>query len=85
MRIVATDRDPSQWRGDALVLFIIEGKMDPVDQLGEEIASLVKQKASRLRFTGKEDSLLAVDTPGGIVGSIYLAGLGSADGASPVP
>ena len=85
MRIVATDRDPSQWRGDALVLFIIEGKMDPVDQLGEEIASLVKQKASRLRFTGKEDSLLAVDTPGGIVGSIYLAGLGSADGASPEP
>ena len=85
MRIVATDRDPSLWSGDALVLFIIEGKMDPLDQLGEEIATLVKQKASRLGFTGKEDSLLVVDTPGGTVGSVYLAGLGSADGATPDP
>ena len=79
MRIGTTDRKPSEWGGDALALFVPEGKMDLLDGLGFEAADRVKRKASRLNFTGKEDGFLAVDLDQGPVGSIYLAGLGRGD------
>ena len=79
MRIGTTDRKPSEWGGDALALFVPEGKMDLLDGLGFEAADRVKRKASRLNFTGKEDGFLAVDLDQGPVGSIYLAGLGRSD------
>jgi len=83
MRISATGAGPSEWGGDAMVLFIPEGGMDLLDQLGPEAAALVKEKASRLKFTGKEDSILAVELERGSVRSVYLAGLGG--GGATVP
>jgi leucyl aminopeptidase len=67
-----------------MVLFVPEGGMDLLDQLVPEAAALVKMKASRLKFTGKEDSILAVELERGPVGSVYLAGLGGGDGPLPL-
>ena len=84
MRIATTGLGPPEWGGDALVLFVPEGGVDLLDQLGPEAAALVKMKASRLKFTGKEDSILAVELERGPVGSVYLAGLGGGDGPLPL-
>lgn len=84
MRIATTGLGPPEWGGDALVLFVPEGGMDLLDQLGPEAAALVKMKASRLKFTGKEDSILAVELERGPVGSVYLMGLGGGDGPLPL-
>lgn len=83
MRISTTGVGPSEWGGDALVLFVPEGRMDLLDQLGPEAAAPAKEKASRLKYTGKEDSILAVELERGPVGSVYLAGLGG--GGAPRP
>ena len=83
MRISTTGLGPSEWGGDALVLFVPEGRMDLLDQLGPEAAAPAKEKASRLKYTGKEDSILAVELERGPVGSVYLAGLGG--GGAPLP
>lgn len=82
MQVKNIDTSPSLWSGDAMVLFLFEGDMEPVKMLGDDISSVVLERAGRVVFSAKSDTFLALDAPGGRVRSVYLAGLGAKEKVS---
>ena len=82
MRIDITKISPAEWTGDAAALFIFEGEKEPVGILGEDAASVVMERMTRVGFKGRPDSVLTVSMPGGRLANVYIVGLGSRKGAT---
>lgn len=82
MQVKSVNISPSRWTGDAIVLFLFEGDMEPLKMLGDDISPVVLEMAMRVAFSAKPDKFLALNAPGERVRSIYLAGLGKKEKVS---
>ena len=82
MQVKNTDISPSRWTGDAIVLFLFEGDLEPLKVLGDDISPVVLEMAMRVVFSAKADTFLALNAPGERVRSVYLAGLGKKEKVS---
>ncbi|MDO9509103.1 MAG: leucyl aminopeptidase [Thermovirgaceae bacterium] len=82
MQVKTNALSPSRWTGDAIVLFLFEGDMEPIGLLGDDVAQMTGDRAARVVFSAKADTFLALNAPGERVRSVYLAGLGKKEKVS---